>query len=72
MAWLSSWTACLKQARCPEDYYSDSSGVVEGTLALQSESAIGLIPLLPLASIFHLKMETMLPYLLPKVVMKVK
>ena len=45
---------------------------MEGSLALQSESAVGLIPLLLLVSVFHLEMEIMLSYVMFEIVVKVK
>lgn len=45
---------------------------MEGPLAVQSESAVGLIPLLLLVSVFHLEMEIMLSYVIFEIVVKVK
>lgn len=54
MAWLGNWAEGGEMSR---EQLQHQSWVVEGPLAVQSESALGLIPLLLLVSVFHLKME---------------
>lgn len=69
MAWLGNWAEGGEMSR---EQRQHQSSVVEGSLALQSESAVGLIPLLLLVSVFHLEMETMLSYVMFEIAVKVK
>lgn len=68
MAWLGSLAEADEVPRDQLQWQQWGSGKDTGS----AELAIGLNPLLPVASIFYLKMEMMLPYLPPKIVMKVK